>query len=138
MRKLKECTGLWLLGGTLYYSIEMLFRGFSHWSMFLLGGICMTFFGQQGMWTGWDDPLWLQVVRCTLFVTAGEFITGIIVNKWWKLNVWDYSDQPFQLFGQICLAFIILFSGLCVIGIYLAAYFLYFIYGEKKPHIHVL
>ena len=138
MRKLKECTGLWLLGGTLYYSIEMLFRGFSHWSMFLLGGICMTFFGQQGMWTGWNDPLWLQAARCTLFVTLGEFITGIIVNKWWKLNVWDYSDQPFQLFGQICLAFIILFSGLCVIGIYLAAYFLHFIYGEKKPHIHVL
>ena len=124
MKKLKEYTGLWILGGMLYYGIEVIFRGFSHWSMFVLGGVCMTFCGQQGMWTKWEDPLWMQVVRCSIFVTAGEFITGIIVNKWLKLNVWDYSDQPFHLLGQICLAFIILFSGLCVIAIYLSAYFL--------------
>lgn len=138
MKRLKEYTGLWALGGMLYYGIEVIFRGFSHWSMFVLGGVCMTFCGQQGMWTKWEDPLWMQVVRCSIFVTAGEFITGIIVNKWLKLNVWDYSDQPFHLLGQICLAFIILFSGLCVIAIYLSAYFLHFICGEKKPHIHVL
>lgn len=90
------------------------------------------FCGQQGVWTKWEDPLWMQVVRCSIFVTAGEFITGIIVNKWLKLNVWDYSDQPFHLLGQICFAFIILFSGLCVIAIYLSAYFLHFICGEKN------
>ena len=138
MKRLKEYAGLWALGGMLYYVIEVIFRGFSHWSMFVLGGICMMFCGQQGVWTKWEDPLWMQVVRCSIFVTAGEFITGIIVNKWLKLNVWDYSDQPFHLLGQICFAFIILFSGLCVIAIYLSAYFLHFICGEKKPHIHVL
>ena len=86
--------------------------------------------------------LWSKGACVVIFaesgVTAGEFITGIIVNKWLKLNVWDYSDQPFHLLGQICFAFIILFSGLCVIAIYLSAYFLHFICGEKKPHIHVL
>ena len=41
MKRLKEYTGLWALGGMLYYGIEVIFRGFSHWSMFVLGGICM-------------------------------------------------------------------------------------------------
>ena len=122
MKKLSEYLFLWTLGGTLYYTFEMIFRGFSHWSMFLLGGFCLLFFGVQGMAVKWSDPLWMQVLRCTIFVTAGEFITGIIVNKWLGWAVWDYSDQPFQLFGQICLPFTIIFSGLCALGIFLSGY----------------
>lgn len=138
MKKLSEYLFLWTLGGTLYYTFEMIFRGFSHWSMFLLGGFCLLFFGVQGMAVKWSDPLWMQVLRCTIFVTAGEFITGIIVNKWLGWSVWDYSDQPFQLFGQICLPFTIIFSGLCALGIFLSGYLLYWIYGEEKPKYHVL
>lgn len=138
MKKVNESLVLWVLGGSIYYSIERIFRGFSHWSMFVLGGFCLLFFAWQGLWVNWEDPLWIQVVRCTIFVTAGEFITGIIVNKWFHWNVWDYSDQPLQLFGQICVPFMILFSGLCVIGIFLSAYLLYWCYGEVKPHFHVL
>ena len=138
LKKLSESLFLWVLGGTIYYIIEMIFRGFSHWSMFILGGLCMLFFGKQGLWTEWEDPLWRQVMRCTIFVTAGEFITGIFVNKLMGWNVWDYSDQPLNLFGQICVPFIILFSGLCVIGLYISGYLLYWIYKEKNPHFHVL
>lgn len=138
VKKISEYLVLGVLGGTFYYTFEMVFRGFSHWSMFLLGGVCLVFFAQQGLWVKWQDPVWRQVVRCTLFVIAGEFITGIIVNKWMGWGVWDYSDQPFQLLGQICLPFAILFSGLCVVGIFLSSYLLYWIYGEAKPHFHIL
>lgn len=137
-KKISESLFLWGLGGTIYYIIEMIFRGFSHWSMFVLGGICMMFFGKQGLWTRWEDPMWKQVIRCTLFITAGEFITGIFVNKWMKWDVWDYSDQPMNLFGQICVPFVILFSGLCVIGLFISGYALHWIYKEKNPHFHVL
>ena len=58
MKKLSEYLFLWTLGGVIYYSLEMIFRGFSHWSMFLLGGFCLVFFAQQGIWTGWRAPLW--------------------------------------------------------------------------------
>lgn len=138
MKRVSEYLLLWTLGGVLYYTIEIVCRGFSHWSMFVLGGFCMLFFGQQGIWVQWEDPLWRQVLRCTLFIASGEFITGIIVNKWMHWNVWDYSDQPLQIFGQICVPFTILFSGLCVLGIFLSAYLLHWIYGEEKPHFHVL
>ena len=96
MKRLSEYLFLGTLGGTLYYSFEMIFRGFSHWSMFLLGGICLVFFAQQGIWTGWSAPLWKQVIWCTVFVTSCEFITGIFVNKIMHWNVWDYTDQPFD------------------------------------------
>ena len=58
LKKLAEYGFLWLLGGTLYYSFEMIFRGFSHWTMFVLGGICMAFFAFQGKAMHWREALW--------------------------------------------------------------------------------
>ncbi len=138
MKKLGEYLFLGGLGGTAYYLFEVLFRGFSHWTMFVLGGICMIFFAWQGQVFGWEEPLWIQVLRCTIFVTASEFLTGMIVNRWLGWNVWDYSEQPFQLLGQICLPFTVIFSGLCAIGILVSGYVLYWIFGEEKPEYHVL
>ncbi|MBQ8803558.1 MAG: hypothetical protein IJZ53_08000 [Tyzzerella sp.] len=138
LKKLKEYFFLWVLGGSLYYSFEMIFRGFSHSSMFVLGGICMDFFAVQGRASKWREPMWIQVIRCTTFVVACEFITGIIVNKWLKLKVWDYSDQPFHLFGQICLPFAVIFSALCAAGILLSGYLLHWLFKEEKPKFRVL
>lgn len=96
-------------------------------------GICMMFFSYQGQQVHWQDDFLLQVFRCSIFVTAAEFITGIIVNKWFALHVWDYSCMPFQLFGQICLPYTMLFTCLCAAGIYLSANILYLLYDEEKP-----
>ena len=137
-KKLLEYGFLWLVGGSFYYSFEMVFRGFSHWSMFVLGGICLMFIAYQGRAVNWQEPLWKQIIRCTLFVIASEFITGIIVNKWLNLEVWDYSEQPFQLFGQICLPFAVIFSGLCALGILLSGYLLHWLFGEEKPKYRVI
>ena len=138
MKKLSEYLFLWALGGCIYYGFEILFRGFSHWSRVVLGGICLIFFTVQGRMVHWEDPLWKQILRCTIFVTSMEFITGIIVNKWLRLGVWDYSNLPFQIFGQVCLQFAVIFSGLCAVGILLSGYLLHWVYGEEKPQYHVL
>lgn len=137
-KKISEYLFLWTLGGAIYYCIEIVYRGFSHWSMFVLGGLCFVFFAQQGMWAGWREPLWKQVLWSTVFVSSCEFITGIFVNRILGWNVWDYSDQPFQIMGQICLAYTIMFSGLCALGIILSGYALHYLYGEKDPGFHVL
>ncbi len=47
-KKISEYLFLWAAGGCLYYNFELFFRGFSHWSMFVLGGICFVFFYVQG------------------------------------------------------------------------------------------
>ncbi|HIZ60632.1 MAG TPA: hypothetical protein H9967_07975, partial [Candidatus Dorea faecipullorum] len=47
---------------------------------------------------------------------------------------WDYTGMPLQLFGQICVPFMLLFSALSAVGIYLGGMILWRIFGEKKPH----
>ena len=97
----------------------------------------MQFFTWQGRLTEWQDALPRQITRCTIFVVSMEFITGIIVNKWYHLEVWDYSDMPLQLWGQICLPFALIFSFLCTMGILLSGYLLHWFYREPMPHYHI-
>ena len=137
-KRLMEYGSLWFVGGSIYYALERIFRGFSHWSMFILGGICMVFFAFQGQASDWTEALWKQMIRCTIFIVSCEFITGLVVNKWLRWAVWDYSEQPFDLFGQICLPFAFLFAALSVCGIVFSGYFLHWFFGEKKPKYRVL
>ena len=138
MKKTGKCIFLTVIGGSIYYTFELLFRGFSHWTMYLLGGICFLFMYIQGKLTLWKENMVKMVFRCTVFVASAEFITGIIVNKYFKLHVWDYSDQPFHIWGQICLPFTIIVSGLSVFGILLSGYIGYWFFGEEKPDFHIL
>ena len=73
---------LGLVGGIIYIAIELLWRGYSHWSMFVLGGLCFVLLGQINEVIPWDMPLWMQVFIGTAIITAMEFIAGCIVNLW--------------------------------------------------------
>ena len=137
LKNISEYLVLWAVGGCIYYGIEVLFRGFSHISMFMLGGLCMQFFTWQGRLTEWQDALPRQITRCTIFVVSMEFITGIIVNKWYHLAVWDYSDMPLQLWGQRWVPFALIFSFLCTMGILLSGYLLHWFYREPMPHYRI-
>ena len=100
---------LFLVGGFLYYAIEILWRGYSHWTMFILGGICFIFAGIQNEHTSWEEPLWKQVLKVDVFVLIAEFIAGCILNLWLELNIWDYSNLKFNILGQSSLLFAVLF-----------------------------
>ncbi len=123
------------VGGSVYYGVEVLFRGFSHWSMFLLGGLCLVFCTKQGQWTHWMDPLWKQILRCMVFITSCEFMTGILVNKIFQWQIWDYSRMPGQLLGQICVPFSLIFGCLSLFGSYFGGFLSYFLYREERPKI---
>lgn len=137
-KKISEYTFFWTLGGCIYYGIEMLFRGFSHWSMFCVGGLAFLFCIMQGVKMKWTEGLWIQIIRAVIYAISLEFTTGIIFNKWLHKNIWDYSDQPLQLWGQICVPFMIIFSGLLLIAILLGGFLSNAIYKEPKPHFFVL
>ncbi len=99
MKRLSEYLFLGTLGGALYYTFEMLFRGFSHWSMFLLGGICFVFFRPAGAVDGLGRTA-LETGGLVRGLCDGlRIYHGIIVNKFMGWQVWDYTDQPFQLMG---------------------------------------
>ena len=101
MRKIKCFSLLFLIGGIGYNLIEILWRGYTHISMFFAGGICFNAFAEIGRKFGRRSKVTLAVLGA-LAVTLTEFIIGCIVNLWLKKGVWDYSRQPFNILGQIC------------------------------------
>lgn len=124
---------LFVVGGLVYILIELIWRGHTHISMFILGGICFVAIGFINEVFPWSLGLIWQSMIGAVIVTVLEFITGVIVNIWLGLNVWDYSNMPFNLLGQICLPFAFAWIALSAIAIILDDYLRYWIFGEEKP-----
>ena len=76
----------------------------------------------------------LETVHYRLVVTGIEFVSGCIVNLWLGWNVWDYSHMPFNLLGQICLPFSLLWVLVSGIAVILDDYLRYWLFREEKPH----
>ena len=125
---------LFLIGGSIYYLFEILWRGYSHWTMFILGGICFVIIGLLNEQYDYNMPLVEQMFSSMIIITTLEFISGVILNIILKLNIWDYSNLPFNLFGQICIPFMIIWFFLSPIAIVVDDYIRYFIFKEEKPH----
>ena len=85
--------------------LEFLWRGRSHGSMFLLGGLCFLLVGGGAMKFS-KIPVPVRPLLGAGVITALELATGLLVNR--DYGVWDYRDQLFQFQGQICLAFSLL------------------------------
>jgi uncharacterized membrane protein len=112
--KIWRKTFLFCLGGGLYAALELLWRGRTHGSMFLLGGGCFWMLGQlRRLRISWP----LLTVLGTAAVTAGELVTGLIVNR--DYAVWDYRAQPLQFRGQICLGYSLLWMPLSLFAMWL-------------------
>ncbi len=124
---------LFSFGGIIYVIIEMLWRGYSHWSMFILGGLCFLLLGLINEKYTRDIPLVLQMLFGTFIITSLEFIAGCILNLWLGLNVWDYYDLPFNILGQICLPYMFLWFLLSPVCIIVDDYMRYLFFGSEKP-----
>ena len=115
--KIWKQTLLFYLGGMIYAGLELLWRGFTHSSMFLLGGLCFLLIGALGKV---PSPLNIPIraVVSAGLVTTLELGCGLLVNR--QYEVWDYRNVPLNYHGQICLPFTLLW-----IPVSLAAIFLY-------------
>ena len=133
MNKLLKYYTLGTLGGLIYVFIELMWRGYSHWSMFLLGGICFIALGLINEIIPWEMPLTVQMFIGCVIITALEFITGCIVNLWLGWDVWDYSELPCNLLGQISLKSSVGWYFLSAIGIMFDDWLRYIFFGEEKP-----
>ena len=92
--------------GLTYGLIEILWRGYTHPSMVIVGGICGLLIGLLNE-KNKKMNLLLQMVEGMVIVTVLEFVSGIILNLCLGLNVWDYSNMRFNLLGQVCPQFCI-------------------------------
>ena len=122
-----------LCGGCVYFLIEMAWRGHSHWTMAVLGGVCFVLIGDINEFIPWNMPLILQGAIGSGIVTVLELASGIILNLWLGLGIWDYSNMPFNLLGQICLPFTLLWVALSIVAVALDDWLRYWLFGEDRP-----
>ena len=113
MKRIKKYALCFILGAIGYGAIETIWRGHTHWSMMIAGGLCFVLFSVVARLMRHRNVL-LKAAVCAIGVTAIEFIFGLIFNLWLKMNVWDYSKMPLNLLGQICPLFSILWVGLAI------------------------
>ncbi len=130
---MKRVSALFLAGGALYFVFELFWRGFSHWTMFALGGLCFVLVGGLNNYLSWEMPLLHQMLLGGLIITVGELLTGIVVNLWLGWNVWDYSALPGNLWGQICPQYSLLWVLLSGPVIILDDILRWRWYGERMP-----
>lgn len=124
---------LFIIGGLLYILIELGYRGHSHWTMFVLGGLCFVLIGGINNYISWDMPIYEQMMIGSVIITVLEFICGCIVNLWLGWDVWDYSNMPYNVLGQICLPFSILWFFISLVAIVADDYIRYWLFDEEKP-----
>lgn len=130
---------LWTWGGTVYFMLEVLWKTASNepekisWTMLVLAIFLTISVERCGYQLPWEIPLVLQSLLCATLVTISELIAGIILNIWLNLNIWDYSSLPFNLMGQICPQFFLIWWILCFAFIPMFDWMRWSIEGGTKP-----
>ena len=106
MKQLEKTATLVALGSWGYPLLELLWRGWSHYSMFLAGGIGFLLLGRL---TKDHLPPWVEVLIGAGIITMIELAAGLLFNR--EYTVWDYRGAPLNLWGQICLPFTLLWMS---------------------------
>lgn len=112
---------IFLIGGSVYICIEVLWRflhksGPTHWTMFFLGGTAFYCISKI------NDRFPQKTVsskKClwgTATILILEFIYGLVLNIWLSMGIWDYTDMPMNLLGQVCLPFAVAWYALTAVA----------------------
>lgn len=134
---------LWTWGGTLYFLLEVAYKTATghqesiSWTMLVLAIILCIPVERAGYQLPWECPLWLQAMACAALVTITEFAAGCVLNLWLGLDIWDYSDIPFNLLGQICLPFSLAWWVLCFAFIPVFDWLRWAVIGGEKPKYYI-
>lgn len=106
-------TLIFLIGGFLYFLVELLYRGHSHYTMIILGGLCFIIIGllNENIFE-WEMSIIGQMFISSVIISVLELIFGYILNIKLNLQIWTYSDQPYNLYGQICLLYTVIWFWL--------------------------
>ena len=115
-----EYTVMFIIGAVCYGLIEILWRGYTHWTMLLTGGACMAIMHWINQ-RHYNLDLWR---KCGLCITVIEFAVGWLVNIKLDMMVWDYSDRFLNVMGQICLEYSVCWYFLSIPIIMTSNYFI--------------
>ena len=97
----REKAAAFAVGCAGYPLLELLWRGKTHWSMALAGGVSALLLYPLCIK---EKARWI-CCKSAAVITGVELAFGCIFNLLLKQNVWDYSKKPLNFLGQICLSY---------------------------------
>ncbi len=107
------------LGAVIYPCFEILYRGYTHFTMVILGGISAVFIHRINR-SLTDAAIPIKALLCAFAITALEFVFGVIFNVFLKMKIWDYSSMAIHVLGQISPVFSFIWFVLSLVGIYIS------------------
>lgn len=121
--------------GFMYMGLELIWRGRTDISMWFVGGLCAYLIGRLNERDRFPNmKIWIQSILGVLITLFIEFISGMFLNVYLGLNVWDYSNEPYNIHGQICLPYAFLWFLLMPLAIYTDDLLRYKLFNEEKPN----
>lgn len=124
MKNTPKILVIWFLMGSIYYALEGLYRlprgGYANILMLFIGGLCGLAVGSINQFPKFYKMKVINQALIGTFITLLiEFLTGCILNIGLGMHIWDYSDLPFNVLGQICLPFAFIWFLLMPLAIWL-------------------
>lgn len=101
---------MFCLGGGGYLAVELAWRGSTHWTMFLAGGISLCLLQALARK---PFPLALAAGMGAAGVSTVELAVGAICREFLHLKVWDYSREWGNLAGLVCPRYTFYWFVLC-------------------------
>ncbi len=105
---------LFLTGSCAYPTLEMMWRGRTHYSMAIAGGTCLCLIDKICCEKLSHKSMTAKCAAGAGIITGVELVTGLVVNELLHYNVWDYSGVPFNILGQVCLPYSLLWAFLSI------------------------
>lgn len=125
---------LFCFGGFAYYVIEIAWRGYSSPSMYVVGGFLFVILGLMNAVIPWEMPILMQGILGAVIVTIVEFISGVVLNLSFGLDIWDYSSLPCNILGQICPLYSFLWIWCSIAAVVTDDWCRHLLFGEDRPH----
>ncbi len=100
-RSVRDGIAMFSLGATAYPVVELIWRGHTHWTMSVTGGLCTLLIHLCNRKMHSRGLMAKCGAGCAV-ITLTEFAVGCVVNRALGWNVWDYSGAPLNILGQIC------------------------------------
>lgn len=128
-RRIIEAVIIFCVGSLMYSLLEVLFRGYTHWTMALTGGAVFSILYFINLSLKTRSFVLRGLIGCFV-ITAAEFLVGCVVNLMFGMRVWDYSERKGNILGQICPLFSFWWFVLSAFSVY-AAVFLHWQLNKK-------
>lgn len=139
MNRIFKVLAIWFVLGMCYFTLEGIYRipkgGYANIAMLFVGGLCGVLVGSINQIPKfYKMAVWKQAVIGTALTLVVEYVSGYILNIKMGLDIWDYSDMYFNLNGQVCFEFAVIWFLLMPTAIWLEDYIRFKFWGEGEKY----